>query len=229
MPIHPVAQEQLGERVARQLRRMIVTGELARGTVIVADDLAAEFGTSRGPVRDAVRTLIGEGLIDSKGRRAVIRGLRPHDVDELYSLRHLLESTALHRSMDNDLPGLTAALKASLDDMRRAVETGGHEAFTVADADFHSQFFVFSRHRRITTIWNQYRASVETILLVSRITWQDVQPSFERHVLLHDLIASGDHDAVDRELTAHLEDARQRVRHSLDDAVFETDAVAASA
>lgn len=216
MPIQPVAQEQLGERVARQLRRMIVTGEIARDTVIVADDLAAKFGVSRGPVRDAVRQLTTEGLIATRGRRAVIRGLLAEDVDELYSLRHLLETAALRRAMDTDLDGLVDALGHPLEEMRRAVSNGGYEAFPTADAEFHSCFFAFSDHMRLTTIWTQYRPSVETVLLVSRITWnKQLGPSYERHVQLRDIIRSGDRAAAAEELTSHLTDARQRVRQSL--------------
>lgn len=212
MPIQPVIQRSLGHRVANQLRRLIATREIVPDTVIVEDELAAKFGVSRGPVRDAIKILSAEGLVATKGRRAVIRGLTADDVDELFSLRLMLEGTALRMAMAHDHTNLVRALHGQLEQLRGACENGDVDAFPQADAEFHAKFFSHARHSRIQAIWEQYRASVEAVLLVSRQAYVDLEPSFQSHVVLLEIIEAGDADQAVAELAAHLENARGLVR-----------------
>nr|WP_231980695.1 GntR family transcriptional regulator [Tessaracoccus coleopterorum] len=58
----------LGEQLAALLRSKIVRGQLEPGAHLVEDALAAEYGVSRGPVRDALRALLAEGLLESRKR-----------------------------------------------------------------------------------------------------------------------------------------------------------------
>ncbi|MFD1506710.1 GntR family transcriptional regulator [Georgenia yuyongxinii] len=212
MQITPIKQDSLGEQVARELRHLIATRRVAGGTPVVEEALANQFGVSRGPVRDALRILAAEGLVTVRGRRAEIRGLTGTDIDELFSLRHMLESTALGLAMDRDPETLLAGLEAALRRMEAAVTTGGAEAFAQADLRFHSSFYLAAGHSRLTAIWAQYRPSIEMVLRSSRETYQDLAPSIGSHYTLADLIRAGDPGPALYELTEHLDNARRRVR-----------------
>src|SRR5882757_1820745 len=82
-----------GEQVARALRAEILTRVL-----LVEAPLAARFEVSRGPVRDALRTLATEGLIAGAGRSYRVVGLHERDVRSLYALRELLEVYACQQA-----------------------------------------------------------------------------------------------------------------------------------
>ncbi|WP_139084285.1 winged helix-turn-helix domain-containing protein, partial [Nesterenkonia sp. F] len=65
----PVARgDALGDQVADDLRRRIITRELPADDVLVEAKLAEEYEVSRGPARDAIRTLAQEGLVENRGR-----------------------------------------------------------------------------------------------------------------------------------------------------------------
>lgn len=212
MQIQPIKQDSLGVRVADELRRQIATRRVSPGTVVAEESLAAQFGLSRGPIREAIRTLTGEGLIESNGRRSVIRGLSAEDIDELFSLRYMLESTAVERAMERDLPKLVSLLDEALREMERAVKGGSAEDFADADLRFHSSFYIVAGHRRLEAIWDQYRPGIHLILLASRTTYSDLGPSIESHYRLRDLISSAGLEAVLADLGEHLDNARGRVR-----------------
>ncbi len=96
----------VAEQTADALRRKIVAGELPEGHQLIQDALAAEFGVSRIPVREALAQLKGEGLVrivPHKG--AVVSELSIAEISELFMLRVLLEPILLKKS----IPKLTPA------------------------------------------------------------------------------------------------------------------------
>lgn len=102
----------VAEQAADALRRKILSGELAEGVSLRQDALAAEFGISRIPVREALVQLEGEGLVKIVPHKgAVVSGLSIEEINELFMLRSLLEPVLLKKSA----PGLTAADYAELD------------------------------------------------------------------------------------------------------------------
>jgi DNA-binding GntR family transcriptional regulator len=89
------------EAIAASLRKLIATGELSDGARLVERELAERFAVSRIPMREAIQRLASEGLVDLyKNRGATVRTLTPADIDEIYSLRMLLEGDAIQRAVE---------------------------------------------------------------------------------------------------------------------------------
>lgn len=210
--IPAIRQVGLGEQVAHELRRRIITGRYTPGTSLVEGQLAEQFRLSRGPIRDALKALAAEGLVDTNRRSATVVGLSLTDIDELFSLREAMERLALEIALTADRPGLVAGLDGALDDMRAAAAARAPEAFTAADLRFHSVFHATSGHRRLGDVWDQYRPTIEMLLLASNERWDDLSPSVAAHEHLARLVAEGEPEAVLAELHAHLDNARRRVR-----------------
>lgn len=88
------------DAVAASLRKLIATGEVEDGARLVERDLAERFSVSRIPMREALQKLEAEGLIEiNRNRGAVVRTLTLDDVEEIYSLRMLLEGDAIYRAV----------------------------------------------------------------------------------------------------------------------------------
>ncbi|MFE3459202.1 GntR family transcriptional regulator [Nocardiopsis aegyptia] len=210
--ILPIKQQALGDQVAGELRRLIVTGRYAPGTSLVEGHLAEQFNLSRGPIRDAIKILASEGLIDTNRRSATVVGLDGEDIDELFSLRGSLERLALEIGLQRDRSALSKGLRGPLRQMREAREARDPDAFTAADVRFHSVFYDVAGHRRLADVWSQYRPTIEVLLLASNERYEDLGPSVAAHEVLAELIESGDPEAVFEELHGHLDNARLRLR-----------------
>jgi len=210
--ILPIKQRALGEKVAGELRRLIITGRYAPGTSLVEGHLAEQFDLSRGPIRDALKILASEGLIDTNRRSATVVGLGGDDIDELFSLRGSLEHLALEIGLRRDRTGLADGLKAPLEQMRRARQDRDPDLFTAADVRFHSVFYDVAGHRRLADVWAQYRPTIEVLLLASNERYEDLGPSVRAHEVLAGLVESGEPEAVLDELRGHLDNARLRLR-----------------
>lgn len=86
--------------IAAELRQWIASGTLSDGTRLVERELAERFAVSRIPLREALRKLEAQGLIAiHPNRGAVVRTLTPADIDEIYSLRMLLEGDAIFQAV----------------------------------------------------------------------------------------------------------------------------------
>src|SRR4051812_42849538 len=114
----------LVELVVRRLRAEILSGTLAPGERLIEEQLTRRFGTSRAPLREALRLLGQQGLVEHLPRRGVrVVELSPRDIDELFSLRDALERFALQCVLGHDgVPdpgGLTVA-RGAVERMERA-------------------------------------------------------------------------------------------------------------
>ena len=96
----------MAQIVSIRLREAILNGELSSGTTIKQDQLAKTYTTSVGVVREALKTLEGEGFVESVPNKGVyVKSLSAQEALELFDVRYLLEAEALVRS----LPCLTEA------------------------------------------------------------------------------------------------------------------------
>lgn len=215
--VNAINRVTLGSQVASELRMLMAKRELERGVVLGEEYLAEKFGVSRGPVRDALRILTNEGLAVPRGNRTEFRGLSVTDVDELFSLRQILESAALERALEKDRAALIDLMSSACDAMEKAAEGGSAEAFAAADMEYHSSSFIVAEHTRLLSIWRQYQDTVAMVLLASRETYGDLGPSIKSHHVLLDLVRTGDFNNIEYELKRHLHNANERARSFYED------------
>lgn len=215
MLVSPVRRPPLGAQLLDQLRAMIVRGELKPGTHLVEGWIADTFGVSRGPVRDALRQLDIEGLVETRRRGAFVRGLTDVDLVELYSLRAALESAAIRDTIAALPGGDWAPIRETVARMRTAAGNADPAAFAAADLDFHSCFYELGGNRRLAAAWATHRPLFAAMLDVTNTHDRDLNPTANDHDELLALVSSGAQDAALDALTAHLAGSRDRMRAAL--------------
>ncbi len=209
----PVRAAALGEQLADLLRARIVSGAYLPGTHLVEDGLAAEFDVSRGPVRDALRTLQGEGLVESKRRGLSVRGITEHDIDELYEVREAIEQLACRLAMQRG--GDWSPAEVQLRGMTSAAGAGDLHHFAVCDLAFHSHFYQLSGNVRLISLWNQYRPTFAALLDVTNAQDKDLHPAAADHGTLLRLARAKELEEFAAELTLHLAGSRRRMIEAL--------------
>ena len=101
------------DRVARIVREQIIDGERAPGDKLVERDLATELGVSRVPVRDALKTLIAEGLVTPRPRTwAVVRTFTEADVEDLIEVRSAIDAKSAREDGEPTSSSLTHTKRA---------------------------------------------------------------------------------------------------------------------
>ncbi|MGR6922132.1 GntR family transcriptional regulator [[Actinomadura] parvosata] len=145
--------------VLGELRRAITTGRLRPGTPIRQDALAEELQVSRVPLREALKTLEGEGLVTYKPHKGYcVVMLSLDDLREVYRIRELLEEEAVRaavaRLTDDDL----GRIEAAQEEVERAAAAGDVAAMATANRAFHMTLFDCAGRPRlarlIRTLWD---------------------------------------------------------------------------
>ncbi|MEL7235992.1 MAG: GntR family transcriptional regulator, partial [Chloroflexota bacterium] len=101
--LRQVETRSLGERVLDTLRAAIINGELKPGEILVETELAAQLGVSRAPLREAIRILNVEGLLQTVAYHGTtVKKLSRKDIEELYSVRGMIEVFAIRQIIVSD-------------------------------------------------------------------------------------------------------------------------------
>ena len=120
----PIPRQSLTSAVADRLRDEIIRGDIQEGAQLRQDLIASQYHVSRIPVREALRQLHAEGLITIvPNRGAIVPELSPNDVEELFTIRALLEPEVLKRSIplltQDDFAAAQSILEKYVTDLQR--------------------------------------------------------------------------------------------------------------
>jgi len=120
----PIARRALHDEVVRRLRELIFEGDLAPGARIPERELCERFGISRTPLREALKVLASEGLVDLQHHRgALVSRLTPEAVDDMFQVMGALEAlageNACRRARDQDIADIESLHRQMLEHYRR--------------------------------------------------------------------------------------------------------------
>ncbi len=187
--------------VLEALTRAILTGQLTPGLPLVENELAARFGVSKTPVREALKTLAGRGLVVmSEYRGAAVRTVDAAMARSVYDVRLLLEPEAVRRTVAGqaDLTEAHTALARA----DSAVDTAER---SLANRDFHRALYLPCGNPLLAQLLDDLR---DQAALVSSVAWQ-VDPTWRREADEHRAILAraeeGDADAAARLLHEHIQ------------------------
>src|SRR4051794_6480522 len=126
------------EQVYKRVREAILTGEISAGTAMSQVALADELGISRTPLREALRMLQSEGLVDAQAnRRVTVRPISATDLEELVVMRVALETQAVRLSVPRLIPEDLAALEGRLAEMTHFADAKDYARWQAPHTAFH--------------------------------------------------------------------------------------------
>lgn len=214
----PVERTNLRKLVHERVRQAILNGELAPGERFTETQLAEGLGTSRAPVREALRELEQESLIVPSGQRGYeLRPVTPRDVEELCLLRVALERLAASmfstRADDRDL----ARLQGIVDDMKTLDDKPrSQRRRDELDAEFHQQLVIASQHELLLRTWLTMRDRLTLAMRAVNLAWP-VSPGFvQSHQKVVDALASGDPEKAQLAIERHIQDGVQKLLRESD-------------
>jgi DNA-binding GntR family transcriptional regulator len=208
------APSALWENIADLIRAAILSGELEPGSKLIETELAERFGTSRGPIREAIRELAREGLVTELPRRgSLVSTLTAHDLSEVYAVRQALEVAAsrvvIARARDDELHALETHLEA----LESPPPGAGYLDQAVHDLAFHRSLVALARNERMATMYEQMLT--QTMLLLRTASLEnpalrtDLRRAAHRDIL--QALIDRDEAAARAALEAHYRYAEERL------------------
>ena len=202
----------LSARIADDLRRAILSGELAPGERIRQEEIAEQFGASRIPVREALRILVTDGLVNMVSNSgAWVSSLTQEECSEHYKIRERLEPLLLSYSLPNLTDEDLDLISSLVDQMK---ETDDIETFMRLDRQFH--WVTYSRANTATLsdfierLWNTTQPYRRVFTRMVRSG--GIEVTHLEHELLVEAIKRRDSEEAERILHGHI----RRTRIELD-------------
>jgi DNA-binding GntR family transcriptional regulator len=224
--LQPLDSHNLADKIADQLRETIQSGDYAPGERLVERRLASELNVSHIPVREALARLTEEGLVERlprRGARVAVIGVE--ELEELSSLRVVLEQFVVDRAMKRWTPEAERALRQIVADMERAAARRDTRRIFDLDVRFHEQLWALADHGILADFAAQLRGRINGFLraATNALEADALQEHARSHGQLVDAIASGNGAAARRAMAKHIELAADRIASRL-----ERDAAAAA-
>jgi DNA-binding GntR family transcriptional regulator len=211
--VSPTAQD----RAAAALRAAILAAKLSPGQRVNQEEWAERIGVSLIPVREALRALAGEGLVEYRPRRGyAVTRLDLADLEEVYALRRLLETEAIVRGVPRATRGDLAALRAAAVACETAGGRGDVAGRLRANRTFHDVLHGLAGSRPLARLIDLLWDSTEAYRALYYALPGEVDEVDTAH---HDLLAAISARDATRAVAiqdAHRERALMRLREALD-------------
>ena len=188
--------------VAAELRRRIMNGQAPPGAVLNQSKLAAELGVSRVPIRDALQSLAGTGLVVLNGRSgATVAPMSVSDLEEVFSLRHTLEPLAARLAV----PNLHRVDLLRMEQLVPVIEQVDDALDWVpANASFHTILYARSDRPRLVALIATLRVLMERYFALWIEQMGAPGDSADQHRAIIAAASRGDAEEVARITAAHL-------------------------
>jgi len=209
----------IADRVFDQIRHAIVVGEIAPGSKISEPALAARYGISRGPLREAMRRLESSSLVERKpniGARVIT--LTSEQLLEIYVIREALEGMAARLAADQMSDAAIADLKRLLDQHRNEVVQEAWQAYfqEEGDLDFHFRIVQGSGNGRLKNILcNDLYHLARMYRCQFGMKSDRARDALKEHELIVDAIAERDGELAEWLMRRHIRTSRRATERRL--------------
>jgi DNA-binding GntR family transcriptional regulator len=206
-----IPQRSLAVEVIDRLREAILDGVFKPGELLNQVQIAARYGTSRGPIRDALAKLEEEGLVHNIPRRGTyVTKLDRKMVQDLFGLRAALETYGVRLAVVNCTPDDIAHLEALVKDMQQAVKEGDNIRVIALDMEIHQYLIELSGNVMLRQAWSNIRVQVRQCLTIGHHGYSNLQ-IVEEHSLFIDMLRRRDAEGLTHALVEHTTDICNRL------------------
>lgn len=197
----------LRDMVQERMREAIIEGFFQPGQRLVERPLCDQLGVSRTVIRETMRYLEAEGLVEIlPGRGPIVATITREDARQIYDIRRMLETSAAENCARKITPQRAQSLKAALDRLKDGFADKTPGALFRASADFYSEIFDGAGHHIAWDIVQRLNGRISRLRMMTLSSDARTRPGIAHMELICTAILSGDPDAARKAVVDHLAD-----------------------
>ncbi|MGL4653842.1 GntR family transcriptional regulator [Cetobacterium sp.] len=204
----PINNTNLYVEVINSILNAIATGYLKAGEKIIEQTIANEMNISRAPIREAIRELAAQGILDYTPKKgATVAVLTKKSIEETYSLRAILESTAVVLAIDYFTNSDIKRLKELSKEMTTSLKKQDVETFIKYDMEFHSFICEKSNHIKLKKLIDNFVLQTQLYMRMSKYNMlvdSNLSLEYGVHEELIELIEKKDKKNSESEMKKHI-------------------------
>ena len=201
----------LAEQVFERLESDILTGKYQRGDVLTEMKLVSDLGVSRTPVREALRRLEQEHIIEVTPRGILILGVTEQDLTDIFAIRMKIEGMASYAATKRITPEELAELRETLELQEFYVVKRDPDKIKTMDSKFHQLIYRFCGS---TVLYDTLMPLHKKVQKYRRASVEDnsrAQQSAREHRAIYEAIAAGDAELAEKYTTEHIVNANNHI------------------
>lgn len=197
------AAESLEEKVYRELRDMILSGELVSGQKLVQEELAAMLGVSRTPLRSAIAKLGRDNFVKMSNRNeAVVTEFGPDQIADLFEVRAVLEGLICRLLAPTIERKHTIYLRSLMTSVVDSIDGTDDLIYRESDIEFHTYLAELIPEQR----FGQLLESIHSVMRMSlsQGILRSPRETYDEHIQIIDALEARDQDAAERAMQIHI-------------------------
>ncbi|MBD9222204.1 MAG: GntR family transcriptional regulator [Clostridiales bacterium] len=201
----------LADQVFEKLENDIIQGVYPRGEILTELKLVDQLGVSRTPIRDALRRLEQERLIEDTGKGSRVVGITEEDLEDIMNIRQRIEGLAAYYAAKNMTPEGLAELTHIVDLQDFYYDKGDAEQLRQVDEQFHDLICYLSKRTVIMDTLIPLHRKTRRYRRISMEDWSRTVNTRKEHKAIFDAMASGDADLAESLMARHIENAKKHM------------------
>lgn len=202
----------LADQVFEHIERDILSGKYERGEIITEGKLSAELGVSRTPVREALRRLDQEHLIEESGKGSIVIGISEKDLEDIFLIRKQLECLAASMAAKNHTDEQLAELKETLELQEFYVTKADTEHVKYMDNKFHRILYKLTGSNVFFDTLVPLHRKIQKYRRASLQSKSRAVESVQEHRKIYEAIAKGDEESAYKTVLEHIENAYNHIK-----------------
>lgn len=201
----------LADRVFERLERDIIAGVYPKGEILTELRLVDELGVSRTPIREALRRLAGERLIEETPKGSIVLGITRRDLEDILNMRVRIEGLIAYYAAQNRTEEQLSEMRHTVELQEYYVSKRDIPHVVEMDSRFHEMLFTMADHPMLADALRPMHRKImkfrrESVDILSR-----AERSVGEHRGLYEAIAAGACDRAESLMTHHVDNARQSI------------------
>jgi len=196
----------LPDQVYEHLRRAIISAELPPGEKLIELEIAAQMGTSQGPVREALQRLERDGLVERRARSATfVNSISTDEMYELFMVRSTIEGFAIQRTLHRITPEQCHTLDELIEKMAQVGSRRDMPTLAEYDMQFHRYLVEWSGNVSLLRMWMTLSSPIQRFIVQSHIEhYLDFVEIGMRHQPIVDALRRNNSDEAVRAVQEHI-------------------------
>ncbi len=201
----------LADQVFEHLERDILSGKYQRGEVLTEAKLCAEMGVSRTPIREALRRLEQEHIIEEGGKGSIVLGITEKDLEDIFVIRRQLEAMAVGMAVDHCTEEGLKELRETVELQEFYLQKGDADRIKEMDNNFHKLICTVSGSVIFYDILIPLHKKIQKYRRNSLRSTSRAEASVKEHREIYDAIAARDKAKAEAAALAHVENAYNHI------------------
>ena len=209
----------IADQIFEQLEREILAGKYPRGEMLSELRLSEEMGVSRTPIREAIRRLEQENILEEAGRSVIVVGISREDMLDMYEIRVRIEGLAAEWAAERISDEALNEMRETVELQRFYTEKQGIDnsnQIKNLDSRFHEQLYKATGSRALDITLSNLHKKMTKFRMASVSKRSRALQSVEEHEAILDALTRHDPEAARIAVEQHVSKARDRMREMLD-------------